>query len=180
MSAELQALAISEDELHLCRLAWAEFTGSDIDLNVTEELVKTVPGTVIIDAKSIYDALTSQNQPLQMVEKRTALELLAYLKNTEANGTETRWVHGGANLADGLTKLGAHPMLKEFLESSTWSLVYDPSQQAGKKRKAKGLDKLENKGDANATQEEQSFRELAWEKLREQWPDFCKSEDESD
>ena len=115
-----------------------------------------------------------------MAEKRTALELLAYLKNTEANGTETRWVHGGANLADGLTKLGAHPMLREFLETSTWSLVHDPSQQAGKKRRAKGLDKLENKGEANVTQKEQTFRELAWEKLREEWPDFCETEEEDD
>ena len=80
MSAELQALAISEDELHLCRLAWAEFNGERIDLNHTDEIVSQVPGTVIIDAKSIYDALTSQNQPMQLTEKRTALELLAYLK----------------------------------------------------------------------------------------------------
>ena len=179
MSAELQALAIAEDELHLCRLAWAEFSGSELDLNQTDNLVKEIPGTVIIDAKSIFDALTSQNQPLQLAEKRTALELLAYLKNTEANGTETRWVHGGANLADWLTKLGAHPMLREFLETPTWSLVHDPAQQAGKKRRAKGLDKLENKGEANATQNERTFRELAWEKLRGEWPDFCQSEDES-
>ena len=66
------------------------------------------------------------NQPLQLQEKRTALEILAYLQNTEANNTETRWVHGGANLADGLTKVAQHPMLKEFLSSSTWALVQDP------------------------------------------------------
>jgi len=172
MSAELQALANAEDELHLCRLAWAEFTGKDIDLNRVDEIVKQVPGTIVIDAKSIYDALTSQNQPLQMAEKRTALELLAYLRNTEANGTQTRWVHGGANLADDLTKLGAHPMLREFLETSSWSLVYDPAQQAGKKRQAKGLGKLEN--EAN-TCEPASFHNLAWQRLREQYPEFCES-----
>ena len=172
MSAELQALANAEDELHLCRLAWAEFTGKDIDLNQVDEIVKQVPGTIVIDAKSIYDALTSQNQPLQMAEKRTALELLAYLRNTEANGTQTRWVHGGANLADGLTKLGAHPMLREFLETSSWSLVYDPAQQAGKKRQAKGLGKLEN--EANACEPE-DFHDLAWQRLREQYPEFCES-----
>ena len=175
MSSELQALAITEDELHLCRLAWAEFNGKSINLNQIDETVKTVPGSVIIDAKSIYDALTSQNQPLQLAEKRTALELLAYLHNTAANGTETRWVHGGANLADGLTKLGVHPMLREFLETSTWSLVYDPAQQAGKKRQAQGLDKLQNDQDVN-----DAFVDLAWTKLKEQWPEYCVESDDDE
>ena len=175
MSAELQALANAEDELHLCRLAWAEFNGFPIDLNEGDKSVEKIPGTIVIDAKSIYDALTSQNQPLQLAEKRTALELLAYLKNTEANKTETRWVHGGANLADGLTKLGAHPMLREFLETSTWSLVYDPAQQAGKKRQAKGLDKLQNE---NAVDFSDKFEVLAWRKLKAEWPDFCQESDD--
>ena len=77
MSAELQALAIAEDELHLCRMAWAEFNGEPINLNRVNETVKSVPGTVVIDAKSIYDALTGMNQPMQLTEKRSALELLA-------------------------------------------------------------------------------------------------------
>ena len=175
MSAELQALAIAEDELHLCRLAWAEFNGERIDLNHTDEIVSQIPGTVIIDAKSMYDALTSQNQPMQLTEKRTALELLAYLKNTEANHTETRWVHGGANLADGLTKLGAHPMLREFLTTSTWSLVYDPAQQAGKKRQAKGLGKLENDEKVD-----DDFVRNAWDKLKETHPEFCDPDTESE
>ena len=123
LSAEVQALANAEDELHLTRLAWAEINEVQFDLNDVDSVIAGVPGTVVIDAKSIYDTLTSTNQPLQLQEKRTALELLAYLQNTKANGTETRWVHGGANLADGLTKIANHPMLKEFLETSTWALV---------------------------------------------------------
>jgi hypothetical protein len=51
-------------------------------------------------------------------------------------------VQGGANLADGLTKVAVHPMLKEFLESSSWALVQDASGLSGKKRQALGLDKL--------------------------------------
>ena len=177
MSAELQALANAEDELHLCRLCWAELNGHDIDLNEVDKIVRTIPGTVIIDAKSIYDVLTSQNQPLQLAEKRSALELLAYLKNTEANSTTTRWVHGGANLADGLTKLGAHPMLREFLQTSTWSLVHDPAQQAGKKRQAKGLDKLQNESAINAVDAENNFKKLAWTKLEAAWPEYCQETD---
>ena len=180
MSAELQALANTEDELHLCRLCWAEFNGHEFSMNAIDEAVQKVPGTIVIDAKSIYDSLTSTNQPLQLAEKRTALELLAYLRNTEANGTETRWVHGGANLADGLTKLGVHPMLREFLETSTWSLVYDPAQQAGKKRQAKGLDKLQNEEVDTANEVDDDFKRLAWDKLKREWPAYCENSEPDD
>ena len=136
---------------------------------------------MVIDAKSIYDSLTSTNQPLQLAEKRTALELLAYLKNTEANGTETRWVHGGANLSDGLTKVAHHPMLREFLEGSTWALVQEPKGLSGKKRQALGLEKLSKSELIAHFQEHENFKKLAWQKLGEQWPNFCAgSESESE
>ena len=104
LAAEVQAMSNAEDELHLVRAAWAEFNGMVLNLDAPDETIRSVPGVVVIDAKSIYDTLTSQNQPLQLQEKRTAIELLAHLRNTEENGTQTRWVHGGANLADSLTK----------------------------------------------------------------------------
>ena len=107
MAAEMQALANSEDELHLRRLAWPEFNGIAVDL-IHFEALQDFPGNVTIDAKAIYDVLISDNQPIQLAEKRTALELFAYLRNTENNSTETRWAHGEANLADGLTKIGHH------------------------------------------------------------------------
>ena len=56
--------------------------------------VKRTPGVVVIDAKSIYVTIDARNHPVNISEKRTALELLAYLENTTLNGTETRWVHG--------------------------------------------------------------------------------------
>jgi hypothetical protein len=152
--------------------------GFEYDPRHTDECIRHVPGTTVIDAKAIYDTLTSQNQPLQLQEKRTALELLAYLKNTEANGTKTRWVHGGANLGDGLTKLGAAQMLREFLETSTWSIVFDENQVSGKKRKTLGKDTLENQGALNTS--EPCFMQLAWAKLRQVYPSFGQmSDDES-
>ena len=42
MSAEMQALAITEDELHTCRLCWAELTGKDIDLRSIDHVIKEV------------------------------------------------------------------------------------------------------------------------------------------
>jgi hypothetical protein len=163
LAAELQALANAEDELHLVRASWAELNGEPFEAARADEIVKTVPGIVIIDAKSIYDTLTSRNQPLQLQEKRTALELLAYLKNTQKNGTETRWVHGGANLGDGLTKLGAGAMLREFIVTGTWALVQYQKQQSFKKRRAAGMDSMANR-------KEDNFSALAKLKMEEVWP----------
>ena len=92
------------------------------------------------------------------------------MKNTAANNTQTRWVHGGANLADGLAKLGAHPMLREFLETSTWCVVNDPKSISGKKRQAKGLKRLEGETE---TPINYTFEDLAWQKLAVYWPDYC-------
>ena len=77
LAAELQALANAEDELHITRAAWAELQGETLDLDNPSETVARIPGIVAIDAKSIYDTLTSANQPLQLSEKRPALELMA-------------------------------------------------------------------------------------------------------
>ena len=66
-------------------------------------------------------------------------------------------------------------MLREFLTTSTWSLVYDPAQQAGKKRQAKGLGKLENDEKVD-----DDFVRNAWDKLKETHPEFCDPDTESE
>ena len=111
--------------------------------------------------------MTSKNQPLQLSEKRTALAVLAYLRNTEANGTQTRWVHGESNLADGLTKLNASHMLRDFMLTSTWSVVHDENSLSGKKRRAKGLAKLENQAE-----QDNDVVPLLTSRLKEAHPEY--------
>ena len=178
LAAEVQAMSNAEDELHLVRGAWAEFNGSDFQLEDPDETIKQVPGTIIIDAKSIYDTLVSQNQPLQLQEKRTALELLAYLKNTELNNTSTRWVHGEANLADALTKINASGMLREFMLTSEWLIVQDDKQRSAKKRKAQGIEKLApDTGDPGPAPQ---FVDYAYQRLHECWPEWFINSDSED
>jgi hypothetical protein len=165
LAAELQAMAIAEDELHLVRATWSEVYLGFHDIDDHDGMARATPGTVVIDAKSLYDALTRQTQPLQLSEKRTALELLAYVRNTEKNGCSTRWVHGGANLADSLTKPTATTLVVEFLKTHIWSVVHDEQQMSGKKRRAQGLDKLEEHSG-------QGFFTLAREALHQYFP-YC-------
>jgi len=133
----------------------------------------------VIHGKGIYDTATSTTQSLQLQEKPTAPELLAYLENIEANNTETRWVHGGTNLADGLTKVANHPTLKELLESSSRALVQGPTGRSGKKRQALGLDKLSKTEPIAHFSNRENFRQPAWKKLKMVWPTFgCDSDSE--
>ncbi len=113
----------------------------------------------------------SQNQPLQLQKKRSAIELLAHRHNTLANKTNTRWVHGEANLADALTKLNAIAILREFMLTSTWLTVQDDLKQSAKKRKALGLDKLQNQNPDALTVFPQ-FRDRAETRLKATWPEW--------
>ena len=117
-----------------------------------------------MDAKGLYDTLASGAQPLQLQEKRTALGLLAYVRNTHSNNTATRWVHSEANLANGLTKPAAAKMLVEFFKESSWSLVCDDQLMPPKKRKSMRLPPVENRQDND-------FHNAALEALKSIWPD---------
>jgi hypothetical protein len=62
-------------------------------------------------------------------------------------------------------------------------LVQDAAKVSNKKKKAKGLDNLENdeNGAKSATQDAgEEFREGAWKKLAEAWPEFCIDSDEDE
>ena len=153
----------------MCRACWAEMNGYDLDLENPDEAVASVPGTMIIDAKSIYDTLASKTQPLQLAEKRTALELLAYIQNTDLNGTETRWCHGEANISDSLTKPTACKLVVEFMKTSEWTLVRDPHQLSGRKRRQQGKDTLES---------DVVFRAACPRKIQEVWPGWLAQTDD--
>jgi hypothetical protein len=171
LAAEVQAMVNGEDELHLCRACWAEFQGVEVNLEDPDDTVRTVRGAVIIDAKSIYDTLSSQTQPLQLSEKRTALDLLAYIQNTELNGTDTLWCHGEANISDSLTKVQATKLIVDFMQKSEWALVRDPQNLSGRKRRQQGKDLLES---------DIVFKVEAMRKIQEVWPGWIHSNSESD
>ena len=108
--------------MHMFRLAWSEMSGHVVSLLEHDEAVKQVKGIAIIDAKAIYDALTSKSQTHSMAEKRTAIELLAYLQDIERNNTNTKWVHGESNIANSMTRAGAENIMLEYMRTFKWKL----------------------------------------------------------
>ena len=69
--------------------------------------LQAVKGTLVTDAKSLYDVvkrgdLNSAGAGLK--EKYSTLEFLSLLEMLKTGRTAVRWVHSDAQLADALTK----------------------------------------------------------------------------
>jgi hypothetical protein len=144
LAAEVQAMTEGESELMWCRLQWAEMTGTTIDLRSHWQAVKTVPGTIVIDARSAYDAIyRTVSSHLGLREKNSAVELLALQENLVVGATRVRWVHSLAQLADSMTKPSAREAMDLFLRRHRWCIVWDPNMESAKRRKARGLDRFE-------------------------------------
>ena len=72
LAAEVQALANAEQECHFLRLQWAEIgLGIIIDTDKVKHL-EHVAAAIIIDAKSIYDAMHGAQGPLELQEANSS------------------------------------------------------------------------------------------------------------
>ena len=142
LAAEVQSFSEAEEEQMFCRLQWAELCGSNIPLRNPEEIVKTVAGYMVTDARSLYDVLMKGDQAtsgLGLREKYSALEIMSVQQRLRMCGTHTRWVHSEAQLADALTKRIVTSSLKRVLAQNVWTLVEDPSFTSSKRLKQQNL-----------------------------------------
>ena len=78
LAAEAQAMSEADQELVFVRLAWAEFCALDVDLAKSEGAISQVPGTVVTDAKALYDILLKRDMNsagVGLKDKYSALEI---------------------------------------------------------------------------------------------------------
>ena len=95
---------------------------------IDQEVAKL--GGCLIDAKGFFDAIhRSESAALSMQR----VEGLAFGRTK----TLLRWCHSEANVADALTKLDnrSHELLRKFLQSKVWRIVWDPDFTSAKKLK---------------------------------------------
>ncbi len=138
LSAEVQALSEGEQELMMCRAELAELLGYSLDLRRPELATQKIEGAIIVDAKSVYDAVQkgeTASAAYSMKEKYAALELMSVAENLRKQATRLLWVSSEAQLADGLTKSSAQEMLRVFLlKNQEWNVKFDPEFLAAKKK----------------------------------------------
>ena len=140
LSAEIQSLSEGEQELMFCRAEWAELCGGTLDLLHPEHITCKIPAALVVDAKSVYDAVQkgdTASSAFSMKEKYAALELMAVTKNMRRQLTNLLWVSSEAELADGLTKASAQDSMRLFLlRGQEWNVKFDPLFVSAKKKRA--------------------------------------------
>ena len=57
------------------------------------------------------------------------------MEATSRNQTQTKWVHGEANIADALTKAGAERVILDFMTNFQWTIIQDELNRTAKRRK---------------------------------------------
>ncbi len=143
--AEVQAVTEAEDTGFRTRAYLAELGGIVFQRESLHQLVKQhTSGAVVMDTKGIYDAATRNVSSLHGLRSgRAGDELTLSVGQALQVGTVFRWVHGGAQLGDALTKWNARRILLQFLASGQrWRLVHDPSFEAGRKVKKRELERM--------------------------------------
>ena len=139
LSAEAQALSEAENELMYTRLAWCELCGMEVDLKAPELSIQKISGTLVIDAKSLYDIVQKKDlnsAAFGLRDKHISLEVMCLLEAIQRLKTDVRWVHSEAQLADGLTKPLPPGILHKVLLEGRWTLMYDPNFTSAKKLRA--------------------------------------------
>lgn len=138
LSAEVQAFSEAEEELMFARLQWAEMCGFEVPLKTPEKCVSQISGTLVTDARSLFDVVMKGDQNTSgfgLRERYSALELMSVMQRLKMCSTSTRWVHSEAQLADALTKPLVTASLHQVLVKHTWTLVEDPNFVSSKNRK---------------------------------------------
>ena len=135
LAAETVSLSTVLDQLSWIRLCWSWLLDNRIPWQKPEQALKSLPeafstatvraqhlseDVAATDCKSLFDLVT-RTAPPQCTEFRTQLAARA-IKDLLNEGTTLRWVHSGAQLADGLTKVMETSFLRETLIQGRYKL----------------------------------------------------------
>ena len=145
-AAEAIAAVNGEDALFYVRFQLSEMLGSKVDVRAINQTVNEINGCLVTDSRNVYDKLETETFNIRGAEKRTDIEMLALKEAQERNQVRIRWVHGEAQLSNGLTKPLEHKQLDLFYKmDQSWRLVEDDEKASARRRKALGLAPLEER-----------------------------------
>lgn len=134
LSAETMSLSSMLDQLSWLKLFWGWLLDPKVDWRNPDVSLPKLPAAVsastikateltdvaAVDCKSLFD-LVSRTAAPSCQEYRTQLQARA-IKDYLAEGTQLRWVHTGAQLADALTKIMESSFLRETLRIGRYKL----------------------------------------------------------
>ncbi|CAE7731049.1 RE2 [Symbiodinium sp. CCMP2592] len=129
MSAEISSLTTSYEHGDFVRASLAELINPDFELTSWKKHVAQWPHILTTDAKTGYDAISSEAMP---ADRKIAIDV-AVLRQAvleEGIGAFVRWVPGSEMAADGLTKWGHNKVLCRVIGEGEWALADNEAAQA--------------------------------------------------
>ena len=143
--AEVQSVTEAEDLVFRARSFWCELHGKSFDRHNLYSVVRECShGAVVMDTRGIFDAATRNVSSLHgLRSSRSGYELTISVCQALQVGTQFRWVHGGVQLGDSLTKWNSRKVLLQFFANGQrWTVIHDPKFEAGRKVRKKELERL--------------------------------------
>ena len=102
---EAQVFSIAEEALWLARISWAVLHGVPLVRRRLHDAAQAIPGALVSDSRGIYDGARKRESPQKgLRSSKTCMELEQCCEDALRSGAVLRWNHGGAMLADTLTK----------------------------------------------------------------------------
>ena len=124
LNAETQAAAEATDALEFCHSFVALMHDPALNLKQASSATSR-RSALVVDAKSLYDALKRESPVQGAGYKRTAIEQIMLRQALVTTSSVIRWVSSERQLADGLTKTSARQLLVDRMQTQRYKLVYD-------------------------------------------------------
>jgi hypothetical protein len=142
--AETIASLDGEDDLLYLRVLWHELTGGFLDPRNPNKAAAQVTGLLVTDARNLFDKMQRATVCIKGAEKRSDIEAISLRENAEDSGVRMCWVHGGAMLANSLTKPGEKGQALLYIQLGfRFKIVVDQERRSEKVRRKEGLSPME-------------------------------------
>ena len=136
--AEGLAASSGEDDLLYLRVLWGEMCGHPVDVSDPSGFARHTPAALVTDSKNLFDKL---KRPTVVIkgEKRSDIEAIALRQHVEDSDLRMCWVHGGAMIANSLTKPGEKHQLLTYIQLGfRYKIVFDEEMKSEKVRRREG------------------------------------------
>lgn len=146
--AETMACSDAEDDMLYLRVLWHELRGGVLDASRPNEAARQVRGLLVTDNRNLFDRIHRPTVVIKGSEKRSDIESIALREQIEGCETKLCWVHGGAMLANALTKPKEKQQALMYLQMGLrYKIVFDPQMMSEKQRRKSGLAPMDERPD---------------------------------
>ena len=143
--AETLANTEAEDDLLYLRVLWSEMCGQPLDPRLPNEAARYIPALQITDSRNLYDKVHRPTVVVKGAEKRADIEAISLRDNLEECNTKLMWVHGGAMIANSLTKCSEkHQAVMYTTLGFRFRITCEGDGKSEKVRRREGLNPLDH------------------------------------